>query len=50
MATSTQDSPISRLRDYFQMRASDFMREWKELTDQDKEDLKKGIMDGSFTY
>ncbi|QFG14288.1 hypothetical protein PBI_TOURACH_50 [Mycobacterium phage Tourach] len=30
--------------------AGKFMPEWKALTDQDREQLKAGIEDGSLTY
>lgn len=30
--------------------AAAFAKEWKTLTEQDKEDLKRGIGDGSLTY
>lgn len=30
--------------------AAAFAKEWKRLTEQDKEDLKKGLADGSLTY
>lgn len=35
---------------YFAMNAADFAREWKQLTPQDKDDLKTGTADGSLTY
>lgn len=30
--------------------AAAFAKEWKKLTDKDKEDLKQGLADGSLTY
>lgn len=30
--------------------AAAFAKEWRELTEKDKEDLKKGLKDGSLTY
>lgn len=29
---------------------SAFSKQWRELSDKDKEDLKKGVGDGSMTY
>lgn len=29
---------------------SDFSKEWRKLTPEDKEDLKKGVADGTMTY
>lgn len=29
---------------------SAFSKQWRELSEQDKEDLKKGVGDGSMTY
>lgn len=35
---------------YFGMQTATFKREWGNLTDRDKADLKQGIGDGSLTY
>ena len=35
---------------YFGMSPSEMTREWKQLTDQDKAQIKAGLSDGSFTY
>jgi hypothetical protein len=45
-----QPSPMVKVMRYFEMPIGQFKMEWAKLTDQDKEDLKKGIMDGTLTY
>lgn len=35
---------------WFGMRPAEFRKEWAELTDQDKTDLKTGIGNGTLTY
>ena len=44
------DAGVKELKEFFGMDAATFMREWKELSDEDKADLKKGVGDGTFTY
>jgi hypothetical protein len=35
---------------FFGMNAKDMMREWKALTQKDKDDIRNGIENGSLTY
>lgn len=35
---------------YFDMTPATFKKEWSELSDQDKMDLKNGVGNGSLTY
>ena len=51
--SDTQPATLKDVRDYFKQEGenlTDFGKEWKELSDKDKDDLKKGIGDGTFTY
>jgi hypothetical protein len=49
--TSTTSKPVaSQLKEYFEMSAADFMKQWKELTDQDKNDLRQGVENGTWSY
>ncbi len=38
------------VKEFFEMGTREFANDWKELTDEDKEHLKKGVDDGSLTY
>jgi hypothetical protein len=49
-ATIPSPSPMVQVMRYFQIPIGQFKKEWNELTESDKEDLKKGIMDGTLTY
>ena len=47
------DATLKDVRDYFKRDGealTDFGKEWKELSDKDKDDLKRGLGDGSLTY
>lgn len=35
---------------FFEMDAKSFTREWKKLNEKDREELRRGIGDGSLTY
>lgn len=35
---------------YFGMKVTEFRAEWARLTDRDKEQLKRGVADGTLTY
>lgn len=35
---------------YFDLKPGEFRKEWAALSDSDKEDLKRGIGDGTLTY
>ena len=44
---------LKQVTDFFRstyQTLKEFSEDWKRLTEQDKDDLKKGIGDGSFTY
>ncbi len=45
-----QESVVIRLRKFFDIPSTTFIKEYKELTMQDREDLKKGIDDGTYNY
>jgi hypothetical protein len=49
--TSTTSKPVAtQLKEFFGLSAADFMKQWKELTDQDKNDLRQGVENGSWSY
>lgn len=50
MAASTERNILKECREFFGMPAGDFVREWKLLSQKDKDDIKKGIEDGTLTY
>lgn len=35
---------------FFGMSTTEFRKEWAQLTDQDREQIKAGVADGSLTY
>lgn len=41
---------VKQVVDYFGMKLSEFKKEWEKMTETDKEQLKKGIGDGTLTY
>lgn len=41
---------LKTIRDYFGIHSSDFLKEWKALTEQDREDIRSGFDNGSMTY
>lgn len=41
---------LKEIRDFFGMKASDMIREWKELSETDKEQIRTGIENGTLTY
>ena len=50
MPTESGRNLLKELREFFNMPAGDFAREYKKLSDQDKKDLKAGIENGTLTY
>lgn len=45
------EATLNEIRAYFGITsAAEFAREWRQLSTQDKEDLKAGIGNGTFTY
>jgi hypothetical protein len=53
MQTIKKDGPVATVVDvmrFFGMQTATFKKQWGELTDKDKADLKQGIGDGSLTY
>lgn len=41
---------LKEIMAFFGMAPSEMTKEWKSLTDKDKEQIKNGIGDGSLTY
>lgn len=41
---------LAKCRDFFGMSSGDFAREWKQLSAEDKAQIKGGIENGSLTY
>jgi hypothetical protein len=50
MADATMADVFKFFADGTDYKMSEFRNDWKELTDQDKADLKAGIGNGSLTY
>jgi hypothetical protein len=44
------DATLKETMAYFGISIGQFGKEWKELTDEDKAQIKAGIGDGTFTY
>jgi len=45
------DDTLKKVREFFGYeKLADFARDWRQLTEQDKADIKKGITDGTLTY
>lgn len=49
-ANQMTEATVKDVKEFFDMNANDFMKDWKALTDDDKTQLKAGIGDGTFTY
>ena len=45
-----EKSILVRIREYFGMNMTEFSREWRQLDDTSKEQIRKGIGDGTLTY
>ena len=43
-------SEMIAVRDYFGMNSTEFVAEWRKLSNKDKADLKSGIGNGSLNY
>lgn len=41
---------VKEIMEFFGMKASEFMKDWKKMTPEDKAQIKKGLTDGTFTY
>lgn len=41
---------VKEVMAFFDIKAAQFMKEWKELSAEAKEQLKEGIGNGTFTY
>ncbi len=53
MPETTAPKPlgVKDLKEFFGYeKLADFSKDWKELTDEDKEQLRTGIADGTFNY
>lgn len=44
------DASIKEVMAFFGMTAQEFTKEWRKMSQQDKEELRRGIGDGSLTY
>lgn len=44
------EATLTEMRTYFGMTTKEFATEWRQLSDKDKADLKKGIGDGTLNY
>lgn len=44
------DVTLKQIMEFFGMNAAQFNKNWKELTPQDKAQIKAGIGNGSLTY
>jgi hypothetical protein len=45
------ETTLKDLREFFgYAKLTDFAKDWKQLSDVDKEQIRKGITDGTFTY
>lgn len=41
---------IKDIVNYFGMKTGEFMTHWKKLSQKDKDEIKRGIADGTLTY
>lgn len=41
---------IQTVKEFFGMSAQQMVREWKMLSEEDKEQIREGLMNGSLTY
>lgn len=41
---------LKNIMAFFEMSPSDFSKEWKKLTPEDKEQIKHGLMTNTYTY
>jgi hypothetical protein len=44
------DANPKEIMTFFDMKAKDFIKEWKLLTEQDKQQIREGIGDGTLDY
>lgn len=44
------DNILAAIRDYFRMTSTEMAREWKQLSAEDKAQIKAGIQDGTLNY
>ncbi len=44
------ESNIKRIAEYFGMKNPEMVREWKELSQEERAQIRNGIIDGSLTY
>lgn len=49
-AHTMSDATVKDVMAFFSMKPSEFTKEWRALSDQDKAALKAGIGDASLTY
>lgn len=48
--TEPKEASLTEMRMYFGMTTKEFATEWRQLTAEDKADLKKGIGNGTLNY
>lgn len=50
MGPEKKSTPMSEVMRYFGMKVGEFRDEWAKLTEKDRDELKRGVTDGSLTY
>lgn len=50
MAEDTVLATLKEVRDYFGINGKDMIAQWRNLTDDDKRQLREGLGNGTFTY
>lgn len=48
--TTNSSGEIKQVMAFFDMKAGEFMKEWKPLPDKDRAQLREGVMNGTLTY
>jgi len=44
------DATIKQVTDFFGMKLAEFRDEWQQLSDDERQQIRQGIGDGSLTY
>ncbi len=42
--------PVSKIRDYFGMTTQEFTKQWREMDEKDKAEIRSGFDNGTMTY
>jgi hypothetical protein len=50
LETALKKVTLNEIREFFEMNLSEFRAEWMPLGDDDKDDIKMGMENGSMTY